>query len=67
IILRISLDEREKPILNTPINYIKLYKKCWSTDPNQRPKLEDIFCSLEILAKEKTIEFITNEINNDTE
>ncbi|CAG8647077.1 2278_t:CDS:2 [Dentiscutata erythropus] len=65
--IKISNGEREKVIPNTPTNYVNLYKKCWSTNPDQRPTLVGILFELEKLANEKTIEFITNVINGDLE
>ncbi|KAF0432485.1 kinase-like protein [Gigaspora margarita] len=63
IIILISRKKREKTVVNTPSNYVNLYKKCWSTDPNRRPILNDILRKLEKLLVETTIEFITNEVN----
>ncbi|RIB01226.1 kinase-like domain-containing protein [Gigaspora rosea] len=67
IVIKISKNEREKVVPNTPTNYVNLYKKCWSTDPNNRPELKDVLFELKKLAEEETIEFITNEINNGPE
>ncbi|RIB22661.1 kinase-like domain-containing protein, partial [Gigaspora rosea] len=38
--------KREKTIAYTPTNYMNLYQKCWSSNPNQRPKLEWILSEL---------------------
>ncbi|RIB03514.1 kinase-like domain-containing protein [Gigaspora rosea] len=46
----ISKGKRETLVPGTPSKYAKLYKKCWSTDPEKRPKLKKI---LEILHKIK--------------
>ncbi|KAF0541169.1 kinase-like protein [Gigaspora margarita] len=48
LIHHISKGKREKMVPGTPSNYAKLYKKCWNTDPEKRPKLKEI---LEILHK----------------
>ncbi|CAB4479818.1 unnamed protein product [Rhizophagus irregularis] len=30
---------REKPITNTPEDYVKIYTDCWNNDPNDRPTI----------------------------
>ncbi|CAG8788430.1 11230_t:CDS:2, partial [Dentiscutata erythropus] len=61
IILEISQNKREKIIANTPSDYANLVEKCWSSDPDQRPTLDQILIELENLSNKTTIEFITNE------
>ncbi|CAG8591133.1 1750_t:CDS:2, partial [Dentiscutata heterogama] len=61
IILEISQNKREKIIVNTPSDYANLIEKCWSSDPDQRPTLDEILIKLENLSNKTTIEFITNE------
>ncbi|RHZ78413.1 hypothetical protein Glove_165g3 [Diversispora epigaea] len=39
--------EREKPINETPVDYINIYSSAWEDDPNERPTIENIFDSLE--------------------
>ncbi|RIB17141.1 kinase-like domain-containing protein [Gigaspora rosea] len=41
--------KREEPIEGTPSHYIKLYKKCWDKDPNNRPEINNILSNLNIL------------------
>ncbi|CAG8768805.1 13802_t:CDS:2, partial [Dentiscutata erythropus] len=53
-------DKREI-IANTPSDYANLIEKCWSSDSDQRPTLDQILIELEKLSNETTIEFITNE------
>ncbi|GES75235.1 kinase-like domain-containing protein [Rhizophagus clarus] len=36
-------DYREKPVLNTPNEYLELYKSCWNTEPNERPSINQVF------------------------
>src|SRR6266498_3046443 len=38
---------REQPIINTPLTYVNLYKKCWDDDPNKRPDIDEVFNILE--------------------
>ncbi|CAB4442532.1 unnamed protein product [Rhizophagus irregularis] len=46
----------ESPIPNTPINYIDVYTKCWQSNPNDRPDMQQVFSNL------KSINVNTNEI-----
>ncbi|CAG8831526.1 11643_t:CDS:2, partial [Racocetra persica] len=62
LVFRIFKGERERVISNTPTNYVNIYTKCWSTDPDRRPTLEEILICLEECAKE-TIGFIENKID----
>ncbi|RHZ77791.1 hypothetical protein Glove_173g55 [Diversispora epigaea] len=42
----VTSGEREKPINETPKDYIKIYSSAWKGDPNQRPTIKSIFDSL---------------------
>ncbi|GBB89461.1 hypothetical protein RclHR1_16150002 [Rhizophagus clarus] len=35
--------EREKPVTDTPLEYIQLYQKCWHDDPNLRPEINEAY------------------------
>ncbi|CAB4379494.1 unnamed protein product [Rhizophagus irregularis] len=35
----IQVGLREKPITNTPEDYMKIYTDCWNNDPNDRPTI----------------------------
>ncbi|CAG8458417.1 13245_t:CDS:2 [Cetraspora pellucida] len=59
-IIQISQNKREKIIANTPSDYANLIEKCWSSDPDQRPALDQILIQIENLSKEKSFEFIIN-------
>lgn len=63
IILKIIQNIREEIIANTPLGYSNLYKKCWSTEPDQRPFSDEVLVELDKLSSENTAEFITNNIN----
>ncbi|RIB16890.1 kinase-like domain-containing protein [Gigaspora rosea] len=43
--------QREIPILNTPSDYTDLYRKCWSTNPDERPIMSNILETLNNLSK----------------
>ncbi|RHZ73896.1 hypothetical protein Glove_228g119 [Diversispora epigaea] len=42
----VTSGEREKPINETPKDYINIYSNAWKGDPNQRPTIKSIFDSL---------------------
>ncbi|KAF0439664.1 Myosin V [Gigaspora margarita] len=54
---------REKAIENTPLNYVSLFQKCWSTEPAQRPSLDQVLDELNKLLTENTVEFVVNRID----
>ncbi|RIB18792.1 kinase-like domain-containing protein [Gigaspora rosea] len=62
--IEISKNNREKIIDNTPTDYSNLYEKCWSSDQNQRPKIDEILTELERLSTEISLEFIMNRIES---
>ncbi|CAG8544067.1 29918_t:CDS:2, partial [Racocetra persica] len=43
---------RESPISNTPIKYMKLYKRCWETEPELRPDISEIVVRLSTMRLE---------------
>lgn len=59
-------NEREKVISGTPSEYANLYKKCWSSDPDQRPVLNEILIELESLSN-LSIKFMINYIEVDAQ
>ncbi|CAG8632731.1 13313_t:CDS:2 [Cetraspora pellucida] len=61
-IMKIANNDREYIVHNTPIDYIEIYKRCWSSDPGQRPILNEILITIERLSVETSIEFITNTV-----
>ncbi|RIB07270.1 kinase-like domain-containing protein [Gigaspora rosea] len=67
IFTKILNNEREEAIVCTPSCYANFFNKCWSFERNQRLMLNDILTELERLSKEKTVEFITNIIDSDSE
>lgn len=64
VMRKIMRDEREKTIDNTPLDYANLYKRCWSTEPDQRPFSDEILDEINKLLADTAIEFIINNVNN---
>ncbi|RIB28060.1 kinase-like domain-containing protein [Gigaspora rosea] len=65
IILDIINNKREKIIPNTPLDYVCLYKECWSYIPAKRPTLDEVLIKLKMLSAETSIEFMINDMNTD--
>ncbi|CAG8730277.1 20214_t:CDS:2, partial [Dentiscutata erythropus] len=63
ISIKIFLYEREEM---TPQGYADLYMNCWSSYPENRPKLDSILCDLERLSTETAVKFIINVSNKST-
>ncbi|KAF0450261.1 kinase-like domain-containing protein [Gigaspora margarita] len=57
--------DRVKVVDNTPLDYVSLYKMCYSLEPDKRPTLDTILNKLKRLSVETTIEYIENEIDLD--
>ncbi|KAF0538384.1 kinase-like protein [Gigaspora margarita] len=55
--LKIAEHNREKIIANTPQDYANLYKRCWSSDSDQRPTITQILTVLEKLLAETATMF----------
>ncbi|RIB07239.1 kinase-like domain-containing protein [Gigaspora rosea] len=52
--------KREKKVSGTPSRYVKLYKRCWSSNPKKRPEIKEILCKLRKSKDEKII--ISNKV-----
>ncbi|EXX50476.1 uncharacterized protein OCT59_012494 [Rhizophagus irregularis] len=39
---------REKPISNTPVDYIKIYTDCWNNEPDNRPTVNQVIAKLNV-------------------
>ncbi|RUS26228.1 kinase-like domain-containing protein [Jimgerdemannia flammicorona] len=37
---------REDAVAGMPVEYVKLYQKCWAQDPNERPSASEVLESL---------------------
>ncbi|GBC32574.2 kinase-like domain-containing protein [Rhizophagus irregularis DAOM 181602=DAOM 197198] len=45
---------REEPTEDTPLKYQQLYQKCWESEPNSRPDIEEVY---ETISQLKTEDF----------
>ncbi|CAG8568497.1 5913_t:CDS:2, partial [Dentiscutata heterogama] len=50
--ISIEKGAREAPISNTPVEYMELYKRCWDTEPDQRPNISEIVTRLSTMRLE---------------
>ncbi|RGB32671.1 kinase-like domain-containing protein, partial [Rhizophagus diaphanus] len=57
-LLKIDLigGRREKPVPDTPDEYLKLYKSCWDGNPDARPTINRVFSILVKLGREMSIQ-----------
>lgn len=60
--IKIANGLREQPIVNTPLPYVNLYKKCWDDNPDLRPTVDEVFDILERMSSRDNT--INNEINS---
>ncbi|KAF0508478.1 kinase-like protein [Gigaspora margarita] len=68
--IEIFLGSREEPIEGSPPQYVKLYKQCWNKDPSNRPEIDFIYKTLNLLDNESKslVENIdTFNLNNSTQ
>ncbi|RGB26725.1 kinase-like domain-containing protein [Rhizophagus diaphanus] len=54
---------KEKPIPNTPDDYMKLYTDCWKNDPDDRPIINQVIATLDAIILKENIQ-VSNIINN---
>ncbi|CAG8632857.1 13612_t:CDS:2 [Dentiscutata erythropus] len=52
--LAICLGERERHEIGMPLDYIKIYEKCWDQDPSFRPGISKILDDLKIIKPSPT-------------
>ncbi|PKC56366.1 hypothetical protein RhiirA1_474102 [Rhizophagus irregularis] len=56
LVMKIFQGLREKPILDTPKEYIKIYTECWNIEPDNRPTINQVVVKLKaIMTKENII------------
>ncbi|CAG8454787.1 16304_t:CDS:2 [Acaulospora colombiana] len=63
---RIIKNERENPIIGTPLPFVRLYSKCWDADPFLRPTADETLSQLQSLSFEQVYDgsnYINNYIN----
>ncbi|CAB4387502.1 unnamed protein product [Rhizophagus irregularis] len=59
--MELSQGLREKPIPNTPENYINIYTDCWNNEPDNRPTIKQVFTRLNTIV----LDFQQNDYNAD--
>ncbi|GBC01816.1 hypothetical protein RclHR1_04340013 [Rhizophagus clarus] len=62
--IKIANGLREQPVVNTPLPYVNLYKKCWNDDPDLRPTVDEVFEALERMSSRDNTINVNNEINS---
>ncbi|CAG8578227.1 1323_t:CDS:2 [Gigaspora margarita] len=62
--IHVALGHREKSVPGTPSGYVKLYKKCWDTEPERRPTISKILRRFNKLSEKVKVEVIKNKISN---
>ncbi|UZO14381.1 uncharacterized protein OCT59_005840 [Rhizophagus irregularis] len=51
--LKILQGLREKPVANTPIDYVKIYIDCWNHEPDNRSIISDVIAKLNVIILNK--------------
>ncbi|CAB4440457.1 unnamed protein product [Rhizophagus irregularis] len=54
---------REKPIPNTPEDYIKIYTDCWNTEPDNRPTINQVTAKLNAIILKESIQLSSEQQN----
>ncbi|RGB29599.1 kinase-like domain-containing protein, partial [Rhizophagus diaphanus] len=54
---------REKPILNTPEDYIKIYTDCWNKEPDNRPNINQVVAKLNAIILKENIQLSSEKQN----
>ncbi|EXX72277.1 uncharacterized protein OCT59_023921 [Rhizophagus irregularis] len=65
--MEISQGLREKPILNTPEDYIKIYTECWNNEPDNRPTIDQVVARINAIITQKESIRLPNEQQNNVE
>ncbi|EXX72244.1 uncharacterized protein OCT59_008524 [Rhizophagus irregularis] len=56
---------REKPIPNTPVNYIKIYTDCWNNEPDNRPTVNQVIAKLNEIIPKENVQLSSEQKSND--
>ncbi|RIB06113.1 kinase-like domain-containing protein [Gigaspora rosea] len=57
---------REAPVQGTPILYVKLYERCWDSDPSTRPVIRSVFETLNKVQNDNSINNVISTENPTT-
>ncbi|CAB4438189.1 unnamed protein product [Rhizophagus irregularis] len=55
--LRILRGLREKPVANTPVDYVKIYIDCWNNEPDNRPIINEVIVRLQSIVSNQLSNF----------
>ncbi|UZO03577.1 uncharacterized protein OCT59_023981 [Rhizophagus irregularis] len=55
---------RENPILNTPVDYIKIYTDCWNYEPDNRPTVNHVIAKLDKIIQKENVQLSSEQKNN---
>ncbi|EXX65644.1 Skt5p [Rhizophagus irregularis DAOM 197198w] len=56
---------REKPIPNTPVDYIKIYTDCWNNEPDNRPTVNQVIAKLNEIISKENVQLSSEQKSND--
>ncbi|CAB4438351.1 unnamed protein product [Rhizophagus irregularis] len=56
---------REKPIPNTPVDYIKIYTDCWNNEPDNRPTVNQVIVKLNAIIPKENVQLSSEQKSND--
>ncbi|GBC02999.1 hypothetical protein RclHR1_04920008 [Rhizophagus clarus] len=60
--MKISQGLREKPIYNTPEDYISLYSDCWNNIPDNRPTINQVVAKLSAIISKENIQLSSDQL-----
>ncbi|GET58533.1 kinase-like domain-containing protein [Rhizophagus irregularis DAOM 181602=DAOM 197198] len=55
---------REKPIPNTPVDYIKIYTDCWNNEPDNRPTVNQVIAKLNAIIPKENVQLSSEQKSN---
>ncbi|KAF0437497.1 actin-like ATPase domain-containing protein [Gigaspora margarita] len=64
ISVQVNNGSREAPIQGTPILYVKLYERCWDSDPSIRPVIRSVFETLNKVQNDNSINDVISTENS---
>ncbi|GBC02998.1 hypothetical protein RclHR1_04920007 [Rhizophagus clarus] len=62
LVMEILQGLREKPIDNTPGDYVKIYTDCWNIEPDNRPTISQVVTKLNAIISEENNQISINQL-----